>query len=36
MPDDIEDEHLDITVVADRFLVIGGEGEMSGFVWERA
>lgn len=36
MPDDMEDEHLDITVVADRFLVIGGEGEMSGFVWERA
>lgn len=35
MPDDAEDEHLDITVVADRFLVIGGEGEMSGFVWER-
>jgi hypothetical protein len=35
MSDDMEDEQLDITVVAGRFLVVGGEGEMSGFVWER-
>ena len=36
IPDAGEDMHWDITVVGDRFLVFGGENEMSGFVWERA
>jgi len=37
IPDAGEDMRWDITVVADRFLVFGGEeeNEMSGFVWER-
>jgi hypothetical protein len=35
IPDEGEEVQWDITAISDRFLVFGGEDEMSGFVWER-